>query len=129
MRKLHFLVPIGFLAVVAGGSAAVMLLWNWLMPAIFGVNTISFWQALGLFALCRILFGNFRHKHHRRHGLCCGKYKRNFHEAHEKWAEMTPEQREEFVAKRKEQWRKCGFGREARFDDFAANERNPRSNE
>jgi hypothetical protein len=24
-----------------------MLLWNWLMPAIFGLHTISFWQALG----------------------------------------------------------------------------------
>jgi hypothetical protein len=36
----------------------VMLLWNWLMPTIFGFKEISFLQALGLSILCRILFKN-----------------------------------------------------------------------
>jgi hypothetical protein len=31
-------------------------LWNWLMPTIFGLNTITLWQALGLNILCSILF-------------------------------------------------------------------------
>ena len=41
-------------------SFAVMWLWNWLMPAIFGLHAISFWQALGLLVLSKILFGGFR---------------------------------------------------------------------
>lgn len=32
------------------------LLWNWLMPVIFGLPTISFWQAVGLMILVSILF-------------------------------------------------------------------------
>lgn len=35
-----------------------MWLWNWLMPPIFGLKTIGFWQAVGLCALGRILFGS-----------------------------------------------------------------------
>ncbi len=34
----------------------IMWLWNWLCPVLFGLPTISFWQALGLFALLRCLF-------------------------------------------------------------------------
>jgi hypothetical protein len=42
------------------GGEVVMLLWNWLMPPLFGLRLLTFWQALGLLALCRILFGGFR---------------------------------------------------------------------
>ena len=38
----------------------VMLLWNWLMPTLFGLPQIGFWQAWGLFLLSKILFGGFR---------------------------------------------------------------------
>ena len=34
----------------------VMLLWNWLMPSIFGVTAITFWQAWGLVVLAHLLF-------------------------------------------------------------------------
>jgi len=34
----------------------VMWLWNWLMPKILGLITISFWEALGLTLLCSFLF-------------------------------------------------------------------------
>ena len=40
-------------------SAIVMLLWNWLLPAIFGVKTITFLQAIGILILSKILFGGF----------------------------------------------------------------------
>ena len=33
----------------------VMLLWNWLMPSIFGLKTITYWQGWGLIVLCYIL--------------------------------------------------------------------------
>jgi len=35
----------------------VMWLWNWLMPDIFGLTTLSFWQALGLLLLSGVLIG------------------------------------------------------------------------
>lgn len=44
-------------ALLLGGM--VMLLWNAILPALLNVNPIKYWQAVGLLALCRILFGNF----------------------------------------------------------------------
>lgn len=41
----------------------VKLLWNWLMPAIFGLGEISYWQAFGLVILAKLLFGGFGHRH------------------------------------------------------------------
>jgi hypothetical protein len=41
------------------GGTIVRLLWNWLLPELFGFPEITFWQAIGLLALTRILFGGF----------------------------------------------------------------------
>ena len=38
-------------------SVFVWLLWNWLMPGIFGLPGITIWQAFGLAFLCGLLFG------------------------------------------------------------------------
>ena len=95
--------PFGFLAIVAGVSAVVMLLWNWLMPVLFGLITINFWQALGLFALTRILFGKLGFG---RRGMMGHHHRMGENPMHKKWRQMTPEQRKEFVEKR----RKFGFG-------------------
>ncbi len=46
----------------------VMWLWNWLLPALFNVPTITFWQAVGLLILCHLLFKGQVHGHHGRHG-------------------------------------------------------------
>jgi hypothetical protein len=35
----------------------VMLLWNWLMPAIFGLGSITYWQAFGIVVLAKLIFG------------------------------------------------------------------------
>lgn len=35
----------------------VMWLWNWLMPELFGLPVINYWQAVGLFILLKILIG------------------------------------------------------------------------
>lgn len=108
MRKFRFLMPIGFLAIVAGFSAVVMLLWNWLMPLLFGLVVISFWQALGLLVLCRILFGSFGGGHRM---MFAGMMK-GIHGCspfHEKWTRLTPEQRKEFFNKRMEHLHRGGF--------------------
>lgn len=59
-RKWLFIVPaaiVGIALFAALGGGIVMLLWNWLMPELFGVRSVTFAQALGLLALCRILLG------------------------------------------------------------------------
>jgi hypothetical protein len=37
----------------------VMLLWNWLMPSLFGIKEITYWQAFGITILAKILFSGF----------------------------------------------------------------------
>jgi hypothetical protein len=66
----------------------VMSLWNWLVPSIFAGRMITFWQALALLILCRILFGGFRGRpgHHMN-------WRRRMRD---RWENMTPEEREKF---------------------------------
>jgi hypothetical protein len=67
MRKKWILMaPLAILGIVvfmALGGEVVLHLWNWLTPSLFGWRQITFWQALGLLALCRILFGGFGRHH------------------------------------------------------------------
>ena len=49
-----FLGLIAIIIVILGYP--VMLLWNWLIPELFGLSEITFWQAIGLNILCTILF-------------------------------------------------------------------------
>ncbi|HEV7715539.1 MAG TPA: hypothetical protein VGO53_08080 [Steroidobacteraceae bacterium] len=80
---------IALIAIVALGvlSFAVMSLWNWLMPALFAVSTLTFWQALALLVLSRILFGGFR----RGGGPFGGHWRQRMREH---WQHMTPEERD-----------------------------------
>jgi hypothetical protein len=55
---------IGFTAFAFLFGAVVMWLWNWLMPVIFHLGIITYWQAVGLAILGRLLFGSFHHGHH-----------------------------------------------------------------
>lgn len=56
----------------------VMWLWNWLMPEIFGLGGISFWQAWGLVVLSHILFKSS--PHHKHHHPGDEKWKKHFRE-------------------------------------------------
>ncbi len=109
MKKMRFLMPVWFLLMAAGFSAIVMLLWNWLMPALFGLIAINFWQALGLLVLARILFGGFGMHRMMHRGRMHGMHHNN--PVHEKWMKMSPEERKEFIKKRHSNM--CGgpFGR------------------
>jgi len=49
-----------FIAGLFAISAVVMALWNAILPSLAGFSVITYWQAMGLFALSRILFGSFR---------------------------------------------------------------------
>jgi hypothetical protein len=74
----------------------VMELWNALIPQIFGLRTLTFWQALGLLLLAKLLFGGF----HRHSGG-----RRWRHRMKERWEQMTPEERDRF-----RQGMRCGRG-------------------
>jgi hypothetical protein len=62
-RPQKILIAIGFGIVGIGFiflcGLIVMLLWNWLMPDIFGLKRLTYWQAWGLLILCHILFKGF----------------------------------------------------------------------
>lgn len=87
-KAVKILVVVIVAAIVFG--FVTMNLWNWLMPAIFGMKLITFWQALGLVLLSKILFGGFH-----RHGGGRRGWKRHMEE---RFANMSPEEREKFRA-------------------------------
>lgn len=81
---------VGFALFFALGGLVVRELWNWLLPQLFGFPRVGFWQALGILALSRILFGGF--------GMSSRASTRS---------RMTPEERERFRARMRERF---GFG-------------------
>ncbi len=92
VKKIVLFVIFATLAVALFGLF-VMSLWNWLMPALFGLKTVGFWQAVGLLVLARLLLGGFRPGHgggFRRH-----QWRRRLIE---RWEQMSPEEREAFRA-------------------------------
>lgn len=90
VRMFKFLVFVVVAVPVFG--FVTMWLWNWLMPAIFGVPAIRFGQALGLLVLSRFLLGGFRGRLHAG-GWRGGNWRLRMIE---RWEQMTPEQREKF---------------------------------
>jgi hypothetical protein len=115
-RNLHIVWHLLFgLAAIAGFGAAVMLLWNALLPQIFGIATINFWQTLGLLILLAglskfMVISAF---------LGMRGYRRN--PIREKWMKMTPEERKEFI--KSHHHFRHGFGR-----DFFDNEEPEKKN-
>jgi hypothetical protein len=88
MRKPKFVgTPIVLFGIAWLGIMGLLTmgLWNVLMPAILRVPAISFWQALALFLLSRVLFGRFPGGRWMRRS----RYVRG-------WKELTPEERERF---------------------------------
>ncbi len=86
LRGLKFVAFAVLFIAVAG--LIVMRLWNWLTPALFGWHLITFWQAVGILILSKILLGGFRgrpgwHPYWRRRMM-------------ERWEQMTPEERAKF---------------------------------
>ena len=88
-KKIAFAV-VGIPAFVTLIGFVVMGLWNWLMPALFGLTHITFWQALGLLVLSKILFGGWKGGGHRDHR---SRWKRKFRD---RWTNMTEEEREKY---------------------------------
>jgi hypothetical protein len=91
------LAPLAIALFIWLGGELVMYLWNWLLPTLFGWRQITFWQAVGLLALCRILFGGWSS-----HGGNRSNMRRRINQRmDERWERMTPEEREKF----RQSWR------------------------
>jgi hypothetical protein len=102
LKRFIFIVPLailGMLLVIVIGGEIVLHLWNWLLPSLFGWRQITFWQAVGLLTLCRILFGGVSGR-----GFHRSNYRRRMAERCER---MTPEERERFRQRMRERF---GFG-------------------
>lgn len=101
-KKWYFIAPLAILAMLLFafiGGEVVLHLWNWLLPPLFGWRPLTFWQALGMLALCRILFGHHGWRGHGNSGI-----RRRMKD---RWRRMTPEERERFRQAMRERW---GFG-------------------
>ncbi len=97
-----FLIILCVAAGIALFTFIVMTLWNAILPGVLHVTTITFWQALGILVLCKLLFGGF-------HGRGGGGWGNKGHQwrrrMKEKWETMSPEEREKFKQHLKE---RCG---------------------
>lgn len=100
-RLLFFLLPIAVLFAVTG---IVMGLWNILLPEILGVKPISYWQAMGILVLSKILFGGF----HSKPGKCSRWKERKLQHRMEQFSE---EDKERFRQKMKERFGNSPFCR------------------
>ena len=90
-KKYFFIVPF---VILFGLSGIVMWLWNGILPDVINVKSISYWQAMGILVLSKILFGGF---------FGCGKNKHSMHKKRfiDKMRNMSPEERE----KLKDEWK------------------------
>ncbi|MFN8547117.1 MAG: hypothetical protein U0527_03885 [Candidatus Eisenbacteria bacterium] len=91
-KKLFWIAPLAltaFAGFLALGTYVVMRLWNWLTPELFGWHTLTFFQALGLIVLCRLLFGGL--------GISRGPRREVRHRWQARWGGMTSEERERFT--------------------------------
>lgn len=88
MKKVKFVgLPIVFFGIAWVGIMGLLTfgLWNMLMPVILGLPAITFWQALGLLLLSRVLLGKFDGRFDK------ARFVRG-------WKDLTPEERERFRA-------------------------------
>lgn len=100
-KKLFWMAPIAIVGIavfVFIGGESVKLLWNWLLPSLFGWREVTFWEGLGILALCRMLFGGFGGRGFR------SSFRRRMED---RWGSMTPEERDRF---RHGIRSRCGFG-------------------
>jgi Ca2+/H+ antiporter, TMEM165/GDT1 family len=95
-RKFLFIIPF-VLLVLTVITGVVMLLWNNVLAVVLHISTVSFWQALGILALSKILFGGFR-------GAQWGKHQWK-KKMMQRWDGMTAEEKEKF---RGEWEKRCG---------------------
>jgi hypothetical protein len=85
-RKFRFFIPLFVLAFLAVLTLVVRGLWNGVLVDVLTVKAITYWQALGLLLLTRILFGGWPGGRR-----CGGHWRERMMNKH--WESLDPEQR------------------------------------
>jgi hypothetical protein len=93
-------VVFGVLMVVLLGLLT-QFLWNFIMPDIFGLPVINFWQGLAMFVLAKLIFGFGGGGRGKWGGHRAHQWKRQWVE---KYSKLSPEERERFKQKFKDKW-------------------------
>jgi hypothetical protein len=97
-------VVFGIIAIAIVGYIT-MLLWNWLVPKLFTGPEITYFQALGVLLLSKILFWGLGGKRHGYSGHGSVPYWKQRY--YEKFSNMSEAEREAFKKKMKDKW--CGW--------------------
>ncbi len=96
-----------FIAIASALSALVMFLWNAILPEVVGVKPLTFWKAMGLLLLAKILFGGLGR-------FAGGKRHSKRRQWRNKWMKMNPEERREAKSRWKEY---CKKRKRSRFEE------------
>jgi len=107
MKKIYFIQGIKMVLFTALAIVAVsyitMLLWNWLMPELFGLTTITWSQAIGILILSKIIFGFGKGK------KCCGCNAKSKIQKHLGWKEKIKTRYENMSEEEKSKFKdRCG---------------------
>jgi hypothetical protein len=113
-KRRFVFIPLAVAAFLSLISLVVMSLWNYLLPGILHVGTITFWQAMGIFILCKILFG-FGKGGNKMGGGAPWMRRR----MEERFKNMSPEDKEKFKAKMENHICGRGWARDASWSNFA----------
>lgn len=79
------------------------ILWNWLIPVLFAGPAITYWQALGLLVLTKILFFGLSGQR-QCYPEGTGPQKHWKHRFYEKMSALSPEEKEAFKKKMRDKW-------------------------
>ena len=115
LTRLFLFAPLAILGMMLFafiGGQIVLHLWNWLLPPLFGISQITFWQALGILVLSRILFGGFgmsgSQRSHSRRGvsdrIADRVADRVAERMDQRYENMTSDERERFRQRVRERW-------------------------
>ncbi|HEY4197964.1 MAG TPA: hypothetical protein VGM63_20625 [Mucilaginibacter sp.] len=113
-RKKFIFIPFIAAGVLALVSYVVMLLWNSLLPDILHTGVITYWQAMGIFVLAKILFGFGR-------GGRGGGGAPWMRHKMERFKNMSPEEQERFREQMRQRCGKWGRHRGDFWDQPAGN--------
>ena len=84
-KRFIYFIPLFILGFFLIGSL-VQLLWNNVLVPVLHVGTVSFWQAMGILLLSKILFSSFGGRSDRQ----------GYRKQKLLWQQLTPEQKETF---------------------------------
>lgn len=112
-RRRRWLFPLIPIVAIALFSLVVMLLWNAIIPGLTGWALLTYWKAMGLLVLSKILFSGFPGRRGGPGGPPWARHHAGMREAW--WRNLSEEEREQWKDRRKD-WREkwCSMSGEER---------------